>query len=1083
MCVPPCEPQCVNRECGGDGCGGLCGFCEVDEVCSDDGQCVGGAACECDDDEICIDGICRTPTLVCSNDQPAGICPSGRDCISGFCEDVPSFCAEDNLAGLCRFGELCVEGDCHAFVGTELCDDRNPCTLDFYDYIVNGCSHAPLINNCSDGNGCTLDHCEEGECRGEEIPDCFLPPTLDPYPRFTNEVTQRLSGGKDPGTSIQINGQEALPQTDHDRWRVTVNLQPGENHYSFRMAAELGPSAERAITIVYDITPPVTRITPMGGDFLDGITITLAASEPARMYYTTDGSTPDEWSPFFYAAHTHRIYNDTLLKVRARDLAGNWEEDVQVADFRITSDGNHWKRGGLIPLGRSHIAVERFGHLLALVGGSDGHRGHREVNGWDPQLREWVALPPLPVSRSEGAIANVGGHLYFFGGQHIGESFNNVFRLLPGDDEWTQRRPMPTPRRGARAEWFLDRVYVVGGLDDNGFVSTSNEMYLPGTDNWRRNVPRMPRPRYGFDTVIHEGKIYCIGGADANGELIPEIDVFDAVNNEWYQQGRLPTPRMWPTVTLNYNAGEVADGITGILVSGGQLADGQPTPRVEEYLLDRDEWVPRTPLPEPRYAAGGAETEVDDTIDTKKVQTWLFGGRTPIGAEDELADTAVYYNSTQDHVRLLASLPEGRFKHAVAALANRIFVIGGRDFQEETRAWAFEPETGEYRDIRELPGPQSGLVAVTLFDRIWAIGGSNAFGVPLPYIRSYHPGYDRWETHATMTEALGRRYAAAAVVGDEIWVAGGEGQTPDGRDIILRSSEIYNAERDEWRRGPFLPEPRYGAVGVAYDGAFYLVGGRNENHEVVGTLLKLEKRDWERLEGQWEVIEEDLFPVANAPAVVINGQLAVFGGRMNDGTITTRHWRYDLRTERLAFPWIAQSRLLPANDFMAATIFNGNVYLVGGNGNDNPGPNGLTSVYWFNGKCINGVDDFGEGIDRFPELADMRAGCGWAEPLVRLPENRAYGHHGTCEEWNDCTNGRGCADAACFMFGHGPAHEWNEGLCSEMEIPCEVFRAFPDQIDANWQARVGCDVPVAYDIVCERAEVAGELRPQEAANP
>ena len=72
------------------------------------------------------------------------------------------------------------------------------------------------------------------------------------------------------------------------------------------------------------------------------------------------------------------------------------------------------------------------------------------------------------------------------------------------------------------------------------------------------------------------------------------------------------------------------------------------------------------------------------------------------------------------------------------------------------------------------------------------------------------------------------------------------------------------------------------------------------NREVVGTLLKLENRDWERLEGQWEVVEEDLFPVAHAPAVVINGQLAVFGGRMNDGSITTRHWRYDLRSQRLA---------------------------------------------------------------------------------------------------------------------------------------------------------------------------------------
>jgi hypothetical protein len=52
-----------------------------------------------------------------------------------------------------------------------------------------------------------------------------------------------------------------------------------------------------------------------------------------------------------------------------------------------------------------------------------------------------------------------------------------------------------------------------------------------------------------------------------------------------------------------------------------------------------------------------------------------------------------------------------------------------------------------------------------------------------------------------------------------------------------------------------------------------------------------------------------------------------------------------------------------------------------------------------------------------------------------------------------------------------------------MDIPCEVFRGFPDQIDANWQSRQGCDLPVAFNIVCERAEVAGELRPQAAEQP
>jgi len=52
-----CTPECGQRSCGSDGCGGSCGACAGGSVCGADGQ------CECDDDAGCGDecDACAAP--------------------------------------------------------------------------------------------------------------------------------------------------------------------------------------------------------------------------------------------------------------------------------------------------------------------------------------------------------------------------------------------------------------------------------------------------------------------------------------------------------------------------------------------------------------------------------------------------------------------------------------------------------------------------------------------------------------------------------------------------------------------------------------------------------------------------------------------------------------------------------------------------------------------------------------------------------------------------------------------------------------------------------------------------------------
>ena len=43
-----CIPDCIGKICGDDGCGGTCGKCPAEYMCSEDGQCVADCELACD---------------------------------------------------------------------------------------------------------------------------------------------------------------------------------------------------------------------------------------------------------------------------------------------------------------------------------------------------------------------------------------------------------------------------------------------------------------------------------------------------------------------------------------------------------------------------------------------------------------------------------------------------------------------------------------------------------------------------------------------------------------------------------------------------------------------------------------------------------------------------------------------------------------------------------------------------------------------------------------------------------------------------------------------------------------------------
>jgi hypothetical protein len=76
-------------------------------------------------------------------------------------------------------------------------------------------------------------------------------------------------------------------------------------------------------SLVVDTVAPTVSASPAGGVFTTAQSVVLTASEPATVFYTTDGTTPTATSTSGASPVTVNIASSTTLKYFAKDLAGN----------------------------------------------------------------------------------------------------------------------------------------------------------------------------------------------------------------------------------------------------------------------------------------------------------------------------------------------------------------------------------------------------------------------------------------------------------------------------------------------------------------------------------------------------------------------------------------------------------------------------------------------------------------------------------------------------------------------------------------------------------------------------------------
>jgi N-acetylneuraminic acid mutarotase len=274
----------------------------------------------------------------------------------------------------------------------------------------------------------------------------------------------------------------------------------------------------------------------------------------------------------------------------------------------------------------------------------------------------WTTKTPMPQAISGVKAAVVNGKIYVMAG-----TFN--YEYDPASDNWTAKKPMPTPRIGSFGiAACQDKIYVIGGedvaLSSRGyyFLST-NEVYDPLTDTWETKKP-MPTNRTYVEANVVNGKIYVVGGITYDDEkkhlqnYTVVNEVYDPATDSW------TTKQPAPIAVARY-ASAVVDN--KIYIMGG-TDDSQQWISNQIYDVENDTWSLGASLPTYTYYAAAAATT--GVIAPKRIYV--------IGRGLTNASNAVHvYDPASDNWTSGTPMPTNRTSLAVGIVNDIIYAMGG----------------------------------------------------------------------------------------------------------------------------------------------------------------------------------------------------------------------------------------------------------------------------------------------------------------------------------------------------------------------------------------------------------------------
>ncbi len=316
---------------------------------------------------------------------------------------------------------------------------------------------------------------------------------------------------------------------------------------------------------------------------------------------------------------------------------------------------------------------------------------------------------------------------------------------------------------------------------------------------------------------------------------------------------------------------------TALLSAGAGLATACTSPGVAQPMA-APQWSARAPLP-------FAVQEIYPALHKGRIH--VVGGLLGEGGRVVgVSDRHVAYDPATGAIETLKPLLHATHHPQAVSCKGQLFLLGGFRTNPGAVNWIMTTSTqfldgmGGWNGLRDAPAPHAEAVATVIGERIHIVGGrapkgtanlaygdhadtdhhlvydtvANAWSTAAPALSKrnsatggmigglwhvaggrhvengpsdahevYDAKEDRWRNAAPMPKGSGAGGNAAGVIGDKLYVFGGEYFHDGGK--VHAEVWSYDPKTDAWEAEAPMPTPRHGLGGITIDNGIWLVGG------------------------------------------------------------------------------------------------------------------------------------------------------------------------------------------------------------------------------------------------------------------
>jgi N-acetylneuraminic acid mutarotase len=200
--------------------------------------------------------------------------------------------------------------------------------------------------------------------------------------------------------------------------------------------------------------------------------------------------------------------------------------------YAYNQNANFWQVKAPMPLaGGCGGSAAISGIIYVLIGCDATTTATAGAKGillrYDSWKDTWTRLANAPSGHQFPGFTAIQGKLYVVGGKNSSGAVSTALEVYdPASNTWSRKAPLPSARHSLTAAGIFGKLYAVGGTNGSGQVTNTVYVYNPTANTWSTVASPMPTARAGMGGAVIAGVLYAVGGYNSAGAVLAANESF-----------------------------------------------------------------------------------------------------------------------------------------------------------------------------------------------------------------------------------------------------------------------------------------------------------------------------------------------------------------------------------------------------------------------------------------------------------------------------------------------------------------------------------------------------------------------------